>query len=147
MGQDIVVYRSNSSMDADPAIIRAKKDSLTGKYCYYFDSPNPANRISPERPVAAKLRIGNIWAMAELNEDLRQAAGPTGLPLLEWCVRNATKNGGLIRNDLLDNLDREIKYLFDSRRLLISINLRVFLSKMREAIQIARREKNPIVFV
>jgi hypothetical protein len=147
MGLDIVVYRTTSSAEANSALIRAKKDPYTGQYYYYFESSNPKNQIPRNQVVATKLRIGNNWAMAELREDLNQAAGSTGLPLLEWCTRDGSHSGDLIRYDLLGNLEHEIQYLFDARRLQISMNLRVFLSKMLEAIQIARQEKNPIVFV
>jgi hypothetical protein len=147
MGLDIVVYRTSASTDANSALIRAKKDAYTGKYYYYFDSSNPKNQAPRNQVVATKLRVGNNWAMAELRDDLIQAAGSTGLPLLEWCTRDGSHSGDLIRYDLLGNLEREIQYLFNARRLQISMNLRVFLSKMLEAIQIARQEKNPIVFV
>ena len=147
MGLDIVVYRTNASAEVNSALIRAKKDPSTGQYYYYFDSSSPRNEGSADQVVATKLRVGNNWALAELKEDLNQAAGSTGLPLLEWCTRNGSHSGDMIRYDLLGNLENEIQYLFDARRLHISMNLRVFLSKMLEAIQTARRERNPIVFV
>jgi hypothetical protein len=147
MGLDIVVYRTTASTEVNSALIRAKKDDFTGQYYYYFESAHPKSPDPRNRVVATKLRVGNNWAMAELRDDLDQAAGSTGLPLLEWCTRDGSHSGDLIRYDLLGNLEHEIQYLFDSRRLHISMNLRVFLSKMLEAIQIARQEKNPIVFV
>ncbi len=147
MGLDIVVYRSSDSISVAPALIRAKKDSYTGQYYYYSDSAQQQGQVPRDQVVAAKLHVGNTWDMAELKEDLNQAAGPTGLPLLEWCTRDGAHSGDAIRYDLLGNLEHEIQYLFDARRLHISMNLHVFLSKMLEAIQIARQEKNPIVFV
>jgi hypothetical protein len=146
-GLDIVVYRSKESIDPESALIRAKKDPSTGRYYYYFDSRKPENQIPRNPVVATKLRIGNTWDVVELREDLKQAAGSTGLPLLEWCMRDGTHSGDMIRFDLLDNLEHEIQYLFKTRKVHFYINLYVFLSKMLEAIEIARQEKKPIVFV
>jgi hypothetical protein len=145
MGLDIIVYRSKNSMNFDLALIGSKKDPYAGQYD--SDSGNTENQIPRDLVVARELRIGNLWDVVELREDLKQAAGSTGLPLLEWCIRNGSHSGDSIRFDLLENLEHEIQYLFKTRKVHFYINLYVFLSKMLEAIQIARQEKNPIIFV
>jgi hypothetical protein len=143
MGLNAVVYLSRLSLPRDVEALGAKKDSLTGEY--YFEETAAAHQLPPRFSDAVHKRLGNISAIAELREDVREIFGTTATLLHTKCLYSRTHSGDVIEIELLDQIELEIA---EARKSGVDRPLlRQFLDAMTELVRIARRENNPIVFV
>jgi len=123
----------------------AIKDPDTGQY--YVPS-NFGRDVLPRELVAAiRWRVGNTSGVAELREELERVSGGRPLILIEKCLYNGIHGGDTIGNEQFGKLENEIHELQMAHGPQLSDYLKNFLAKMLEIIQIARKEKNPIVFV
>ena len=145
MGLDIAVYRSRESLGVDVDSLGAVKDPYTGQY--YVPLSFGRDVIPRELVAAVRWRVGNISGVAELREELEHISGGKPLILIEKCLYNGIHGGDTISPELFDKLEGEIHELQARHQPQLSSYLNDFLAKMLEIIEIARKEKNPIVFI
>jgi hypothetical protein len=145
MGLDIVVYRSKESLGIDVDSLGAIKDPLTGEY--RFPMQFVGDKFPRELIVAARWRVGNMDAVAQLRGELELVVGPGRLLLIEKCLYDGTHSGDTIDSGLFGRLDDEIYEIQRRFGEQFSHNLKDFLTRMLEVIQVAKNENNPIVFV
>jgi hypothetical protein len=144
MGLDAKVYLAKESLPCDVEGLGAKKDDTTGEY--YFEGASSGNQFPPDFFVAVQKRLGNVDAIAELRRELEDALGNTSSLLYQKCLYNGTHSGDIIEYKLLDQVEVEIAHALRKSQSAKPL-LREFLSAMGELILVAKRERNPIVFV
>lgn len=145
MGLDARVYYARKSLQVDVEAIGAKRDPVTGEY--YFEVPPSGSQFPSGYFVAMHRRLGNASAISELREGLRGVIGEQSLLYRKCLGEGGTHSGDTIEYRSLDELESEILQaqfrLREERRPL----LQEFLETMAELVSVAKREKNPIVFV
>jgi hypothetical protein len=145
MGQDGRVYFARKSLPAHIESHGAKLDPTTGEY--FIENPGIRRQFPPEFSVANKRRLGNESAIAGLRQEVQSILGNTESLLYQRCLADGTHGREVVEYELLDQLEAEMaKTLFrigGQRRQI----LRGFLRAMADLVRVAKRERNPIVFV
>lgn len=145
MSLSAVVYRNRSSIDADIEAQGAKKDERTGEY--YFESPEIERRFPGGFSQATDWWIGNIASVAELRDELETLTGRRDLLLIQKCLFSGSHSGDLIESELFSSIESEVREILSHFKMRLSLPAKQFLDGMLNIITVARREKNPIVFV
>jgi translation elongation factor EF-G len=144
MGLDARVYLAKDSLPCDVEAIGAKKDHTTGEY--YFEGICAESQFPPDFFVAVHKRLGNVDTIAELRNELEEVLGTSTSLLYQKCLYGGTHGGDVIENKLLDQIESEVVEALRKSAMGRPL-LREFLDAMAELVRVAKREKNPIVFV
>jgi hypothetical protein len=86
-------------------------------------------------------------AIAGLRVELKSILGNTESLLYRRCLANGTHSGDVVECELLDQLDTEIARTLSKIGAQRRQILRGFLRAMAGLVRVAKRERNPIVFV
>jgi hypothetical protein len=144
LGLDARVYRSTKSLPPGVDARRLGFDSATGEM-WILDGVN-----RPEIPaasfIAIERRLGNISSIGAVRKEIEAVNFARGSILLEKCLQSASHSGDVIEVGELDDLEREVSTALG---LIASdaADARQFLLNMKELIEAAKSEQNPIVFV
>jgi len=145
MGLDGRVYFARESLPADVESKGAKLNPTTGEYV--FENPESASQFPSDFSVATKRRLGNVSAFGGLRGELQSILGSTQSLLYQRCLADGTHGGDVVEYELLDQLETEmartLSKIGGQRRQI----LRGFLRAMGDLVRVAKRERNPIVFV
>jgi len=145
MSLSAVVDRSRSSIDADIEAQGGEKDERTGQY--YFESPEIERGFPRGFSEATEWWIGNIEGVAELRDEFETLTGRRDLLLIQKCLFSGSHSGDLIEPELFSSIENEVREILSHFKLRLSTSAKQFLDGMLNIITVARREKNPIVFV
>lgn len=145
MGLDARVYFAKESLPPDIERMGAKRDPVTGEY--YFESTPLGKTFPSDFSVAIDRRLGNVSAIAELRDEFQSISQETNSILYEKCLYSGTHGGDVIPYEDVDRLENEILHLQFKIRSEQRPLLREFLDAMADLTRVAKKEKNPIVFV
>jgi hypothetical protein len=141
MGLDAVVYRNKRHIemgrDEDHAIV----EPVTGEV--YFEDGKLSRKYYHQRE-AVSHRLGNIAAIAELNDEVVRLTGPESVAVGR-ILYSGSHSGDTISLKDLPQLSAELHAIRQSGQ--GSPLLLQFVGAMEELIQAANNEGNPIVFL
>lgn len=141
MGLDAVVYRNatNLHLGADEKL--ARRIPETGEV--YFEDDEISRKYLPHRH-AVEHRLENVSAVAELRDEVTRLVGPTSMTV-QRILYSGTHSGDAIPVSELPELAAELDSIRQCGR--GSPHLHQFMRALKELIQAANDEGNPIVFV
>jgi hypothetical protein len=145
MSLNALVYRNRDTLNIDVESLGAVRDDRTGEY--YFPTPEHDGKFPREAFIAHEFWIGNALGVAELANELRTITKKNHSLIQQKVLYSGTHSGDIIELELLANLEREVRELFDQHRKELSEFVVGFLKGMLELIATGKRENNPIVFV
>ncbi|TPN75951.1 hypothetical protein FJ987_23030 [Mesorhizobium sp. CU2] len=139
MGLDIAVFKSVSTMEREFPEYSFQREPMTGE-CWVID-PEGMN-LDWDAVTARSWRVGNIMHVAALRETIAGHLGD-GSALERIVLYSGSHSGDAIEEPSFAELERELKLIESSPDEWV----REFADCLSELIGMARREKNPIVFV
>jgi len=126
-------------------LLGAVKDDRTGEY--YFPTPEHDGKFPREEFIGHEFWIGNVTGVAELRQEFIELTNPVNSLLQTRVLYSGSHSGDVIEFELLPDLEQEIRELLSRDRLKLSDHAATFLKGMLELVEVAKTEKNPIVFV
>ncbi|TPM34158.1 hypothetical protein [Mesorhizobium sp. B2-3-4] len=139
MGLDVAVFKSVSTMEREFPFHRFQRDPVTGE-CEAIH-PGGVN-LGWDDVTACQWRVGNILHVAALRETIAGSLGE-GSALEQLVLFSGSHAGDVINDPSFDEIARELRLIRSSTDAWV----REFIDGLSELMRIARREKNPIVFV
>ncbi|RAZ87012.1 hypothetical protein DPM33_27130 [Mesorhizobium hawassense] len=139
MGLDAAVFKSVSAMEREFPDYRFQREPMTGE-CEVIHPEGVELRL--DEVVAYSRRFGNISHIGALSITIGEYLGEASA--LERLVLYSGSHGGdVIEEPSFGELERELKLIETSS----DEYVREFANGLQELIDMARREKNPIVFL
>ena len=139
MGLDVAVFKSASTMEREFPGYRFQREPTTGECEVIY--PEGVN-LTWDAVTVCDWRVGNIAHVAALGEAIAGLLGE-GSALERIVLFSACSVGDVIGEPSFVELERELRLLESSTDAWV----REFADGLSELIRMARREKNPIVFV
>ncbi|WP_095200633.1 hypothetical protein [Mesorhizobium carmichaelinearum] len=139
MGLDVAVFKSASTLEREFPGYRFQREPTTGE-CEVIH-PEGVN-LTWDDVMARDWRVGNIAHIAALRELIAGHLGE-GSALERIVLYSGSHTGDAIEEPSFGELERDLKLIEPSTDAWV----REFADGLAELIGIARREKNPIVFV
>jgi hypothetical protein len=141
MGLSAVVYRKRALLQLGHDEERAKVIPATGEV--YFEDATLARKYDHQREAVAR-RLGNVALISTLSDEVSQLIGPETL-LERKVLYSGVHSGDAIPLQDLGELSAELSRINETGR--SSPPMQEFVSALRQLIQAAQDEGNPIVFV
>ncbi|NUS18381.1 MAG: hypothetical protein HOQ25_01085 [Mesorhizobium sp.] len=139
MGLDIAVFKSLSAMEREFPGYRFGREPMTGE-CWVI-SPEGVN-LDWDAVTVRSWRVGNIMHVAALRDAIADRLGE-GSHLERIVLYSGSHTGDAIEEPSFVELEAELKLIESDPDPWV----REFADGLAELIGMARREKNPIVFV
>lgn len=139
MGLDIAVFKSVEAMERDYPGYRFQREPITGE-CEVIH-PEGVN-LDWKAATTRSWRVGNIMHVAALRDVIAGDLGE-GSALERLVLYSGSHMGDVIEEPSFGELERELKLIESSADEWV----REFADGLSELIAMARREKNPVVFV
>ncbi|WP_192244627.1 hypothetical protein [Mesorhizobium silamurunense] len=139
MGLDVAVFKGVSAMEREFPGYRFQREPITGE-CWVIH-PEGVN-LDWDGVTARSWRVGNILHVAALRDTIASHRGE-GLSLERIVLFSNSGVGDVIEESSFGELERELKFIESSSDAWVG----EFADGLTEMIRMARREKNPIVFV
>ncbi|TIT18023.1 MAG: hypothetical protein E5W70_30655 [Mesorhizobium sp.] len=139
MGLDVAVFKSASTMKREFPGFRFQREPTTGE-CEVVH-PEGVN-LTLDAVTVCNWRVGNIAHVGALREAIAGLLGE-GSALERIVLYSGSHAGDVIDEPSFVELERELRLLESSTDAWV----REFADGLSESIRMARREKNPIVFV
>lgn len=139
MGLDAAVFKSVSAMEREFPGYRFQREPISGE-CEVIHPENVDLALDALR--ARAWRIGNISHVGDLRESIAGHIGK-GSALERLVLYSGSHMGDTIEEPSFGELEKELRLIESNPDAWV----REFADGLSELIDIARREKNPIVFV
>ncbi|MBN9547684.1 MAG: hypothetical protein J0H31_02055 [Alphaproteobacteria bacterium] len=139
MGLDIAVFKSISAMEREFPGYRFGREPMTGE-CWVVD-PEGVD-LDWDAVTMRSWRVGNVMHVAALRDAIAGHLGG-GSALERVVLYSGSHTGDAIEEPGFGELESELKLIESSSDPWV----REFADGLSELIRMARREKNPIVFV
>ncbi len=144
MGLNAVVYIHRNNLALDQESDALKTDEETGEV-YLKDA-----EITKQHPkatfVAVDKRLGNIDAIAAVRSEISKIIGDKSI-LYSKVLYSGAHSGDIIGLECLDKLESEINLTEEAIGNSRLPALKSFLGAMKELVEAAKEQKNPIVFI
>ena len=141
MGLDAVVYRNRKHLKLESDDGAARLVSETGEVYFEDDELSRKYRLQFR---TAEHRLGNMAEISALRDEVTRLIGPDSV-ILRKVLYSGTHSGDIIPVESVSTLIDELNSIHCARQQ--SPELKRFVGSMKEIIQAAEDEGNPIVFV